>query len=155
MVTKPKINIDDNTGLRTEIDQLYGKTGQVELSSWSVNCAKHVLSHMSPGMLDINAIETGIRTIEAWQSGKASFQDVRKAGLKLHAIARLSKSGLAVQLYRTFGHAISTGHMREHAMVCSDYAISCIQLAFPGNSFRIEEERQWQLRELRRFHIDQ
>lgn len=39
--------------------------------------------------------------------------------------------------------------MREHAMVCSDYAIKTIQLAFPDQINKITQERQWQLDELK------
>lgn len=39
--------------------------------------------------------------------------------------------------------------MREHAMVCSDYAIKTIQLAYPNNKEWITSEREWQLKALK------
>jgi hypothetical protein len=51
---------------------------------------------------------------------------------------------------RSAGHANAVGHMKEHAMICSDYAIKTIQLAFPGNTDIIKAERLWQLNELKR-----
>jgi hypothetical protein len=39
--------------------------------------------------------------------------------------------------------------MREHAKVCSDYAIKTIQIAFPENIEKITEERQLQLNEIK------
>ena len=39
--------------------------------------------------------------------------------------------------------------MKEHAMVCSDYAIKTVQLAFPNDKEKIAEERKWQLVALR------
>jgi hypothetical protein len=55
----------------------------------------------------------------------------------------------ATKANRTVGHAVRVGHMREHAMVCSDYAIKTIQIAFPENIEKITEERQSQLNELK------
>jgi hypothetical protein len=46
----------------------------------------------------------------------------------------------ATKANRTVGHAVRVGHMREHAMVCSDYAIKTIQIAFPENIEKITKK---------------
>jgi hypothetical protein len=50
---------------------------------------------------------------------------------------------------RTAGQAVGVGHMREHAMVCVDYAIKTIGLAFPKDLNQIKAERIWQLETLK------
>lgn len=51
---------------------------------------------------------------------------------------------------RTVGQAVSVGHMKEHAIVCSDYAIKTVQLYSSNNIERITEERHWQIEELQK-----
>ena len=145
MPTKPKIRIEDNSELRSEIDKLYEISGQVELAKWSIMCAKHVLPLSNVENIEMSQIESGIGINELWQVGKASIFEVRKAGFKIHAVARNCKTEIGKNAIRAVGHAIAVGHMKEHAMVCSDYAIKTVQLAFPNNKDKIEEKRKWQL----------
>jgi len=149
MATRTKIKIIDNTSLRTEIDELYEHTNQNYLAKWAINCAKHVLPLADFEEIDFLSVENGFKTIELWQTGKASVNEVRQAGFKIHALARNCKSDIAKNAIRTAGQAVSVGHMREHAMVCSDYAIKTIQAAFPGQTDKISQEREWQLKELK------
>ena len=148
MPTKPKIKIEDDSELRAEIDQLYEITEQVELAKWSIKCAKHILPLFEVGNIEMSAIESGIRVNEFWQVGKASVYEVRQAGFKIHAVARNCKTEVGKNAIRTVGQAVGVGHMKEHAMVCSDYAIKTVQLAFPEDKEKITEERQWQLKAL-------
>jgi hypothetical protein len=46
---------------------------------------------------------------------------------------------------RVIGHAVATAHMKEHALVASDYAIKLINLAYPDDLAAVQKERQWQL----------
>jgi hypothetical protein len=38
--------------------------------------------------------------------------------------------------------------MKEHAMVCSDYAIKTVQITYSNNLKKITEERNWQIQAL-------
>ena len=149
MPTKPKIKIEDDSELRAEIDQLYEITDQVELAKWSIKCAKHILPLSKVESIEMTDIENGIRVNELWQIGKAGVSEVRQAGFKIHAIARSCETEVAKNAIRTVGQAVGVGHMKEHAMVCSDYAIKTIQLAFSNAKERITEERKWQLKTLK------
>ncbi|TDE04981.1 putative immunity protein [Flavobacterium hiemivividum] len=148
MSTKTKIKIEDDSELRAEIDRLYEITEQVELAKWSIKCAKHILPLSKVENIDMSDIESGIGVNEFWQVGKASVNQVRKAGFKIHAVARNCKTEIGKNAIRTVGQAVGVGHMKEHAMVCSDYAIKTVQLAFPMDKEKITEERQWQLKAL-------
>jgi hypothetical protein len=151
MATKTKINIIDNSNLRMEIDILYEQTDQIDLARWAIKCAKHILPFSEVEKIDITAIENGFKINELWQIGKAGVHEIRQAGFKIHEVVRQCKSEIAKNAIRTSGHAVGVGHMREHAMVCSDYAIKTIQLVFADNVDKITQERQWQLNELRQF----
>lgn len=151
MATKSKIKITDDSGLRAEIDVLYEQTSQINLAKWAINCAKHILPLSEFEIIDRSFVENGFKINELWQIGKASVHEVRQAGFKIHEVARQCKSEIAKNAIRTVGQAVGVGHMREHAMVCSDYAIKTIQLAFPNQMDKISHERQWQLDELKKY----
>lgn len=149
MPTKPKIKIEDNSELRAEIDELYEITKQVELAKWSIKCAKHILPLSKVENIEMSDIDSGIRINELWQIGKANVYEVRQAGFKIHAVARNCKTEIGKNAIRTVGQAVGVGHMKEHAMVCADYAIKTVQLAFTNDKEKITAERKWQLKALR------
>ena len=148
MPIKPKIKIEDNSELRAKIHKIYEITEQVDLAKWSIKCAKHILPLSKVENIDMSDIKSGIGTNELWQVGKASVYEVRQAGFKIHAVARKCKTEIGKNAIRTVGQAVGVGHMKEHAMVCSDYAIKTVQLAFPNDKEKITEERKWQLEAL-------
>lgn len=149
MPTKPKIKIIDNAQLRAEIETLYDLAPQVTLAQWAIECAEHILFLSEIENIDISDIYNGILTNQRWQNGKASVHEVRQAGFKVHGLARQCQTEIGKNAIRTAGHAVAVGHMREHAMVCSDYAIKTVQLAFADDIEKIDLERQWQLNTLK------
>ena len=149
MGTRTKIKIVDDAHLRVEIDILCEQTNQIDLAKWAINCAKHILTLSVNEEFDKKTIENGFRINELWQTGDATVHEVRQAGLKIHKVARQCKSEITKNAIRACGQAVGVGHMREHAMVCSDYAIKTIQLAFPDQIDKISQERKWQLIELK------
>ena len=150
MPTKTKIKIKDNVELRCELDKIYENTEQVILAKWALSVAKHILSMASIDSSSIDEVTNGFQTNERWQVGLARMFDVRQAGFKVHRLAKESDNPLKTAALRTSGQAIGTGHMREHAMVCSDYAVKTIELLSNGNTHQISEEREWQINELKR-----
>jgi hypothetical protein len=153
MPTQPKIKLSDRSGIRVEIDQLYDLTDQVSLAKWAIGCAIHVLPLVKDENIDLSVIENGFKINELWQIGKASVHEVRQAGFKIHALARECKTAIGKNAIRTAGQAVAVGHMKEHAMVCADYAIKTIELAFPEGLNKAKEEREWQLKELKKYVI--
>jgi hypothetical protein len=150
-VSLVKIRITDNTVLRAEIEKLINSLNQADLAKWAVSCAKHVLKFSEKEFPANEAVADGFRTIELWQKENATVHQIRQAGLKIHAVARQCKTEVAKAAIRAAGQAVGTGHMKEHAIICSDYAVKAIQLAFPGDMDKITAEREWQLAELKRF----
>jgi hypothetical protein len=148
MPTQPKIKLSDHSGIRIKIDELYDRANQVVLAKWAISCAMRVLPFAKDEAIDLSVIEDGFRINKLWQIGNASVYEVRQAGFKIHAIACQCKTAVGKNAIRTAGQAVAVGHMKEHAMVCADYAIKTMGLAFPEDLNKIKEEREWQLKEL-------
>jgi hypothetical protein len=151
MTTKVKIKIKDNSELREKIDELYEKISQVDLAKWSLLMAKHILDIADIDYNSIDAIVDGFMVNELWQTGNARMHDVRQASFKIHKIARECESEIKKTAFRVTGQAVASGHMREHAMVASDYAIKTIGLINSNDIDAITFEREWQLNELKKF----
>ena len=152
MPTKVKIKIKDNSELRMKIDALYEKTNQVDLAKWSLLMAKHILDIVDIDYHSVDEIVNGFKVNELWQIGEARMHDVRQAGFKIHKGARESDSEIIKTALRVVGQAVGSGHMREHAMVASDYAIKTINLISLNDFDAVTKERKWQLNELKKFH---
>lgn len=145
MATRVKIKINDNTELRSQLDAIYEKKSQVQMAQWSIGLAKHILEFVNYDYENCEAIQEGFTTNERWQRGEARMHDVRQAGFKIHKIAKECPDLVIQAALRVTGQAVGTGHMKEHAMVASDYAIKVINLMFPDNLEAVTKERKWQL----------
>ena len=150
MATKVKIKIQDNSELRLKIDELYQETSEINVAKWSLLVAKHSLEMAGIDFYSLDEILNGFKVNELWQIGEARIHDVRQAGFKIHKLARESDSEITKTALRVAGQAVGTGHMKEHAMVASDYAIKLVNLIYPGDLKAISEERQWQLNQLKK-----
>jgi hypothetical protein len=151
MTAKSKLKTADNISLREEIDLVYQITDQQTLSMWAAECAKHVLPFAGSERNDLSPVERGFKSLELWQTGNISLHKLRQTSLEIHKLALNCSEETVKNAIRTAGHAVAVGHMREHAMVCADYAIKTIQSAFPRETDRITQERKWQLNVLKNF----
>lgn len=147
MSDKPKIKILDNSELREELLSLVKTVEHIDLANWAMNCAKHILQ-LSTEKINLEVVDFGFEVNKLWQENKATVHQVRQAGFKVHEEARKCKTEIAKNILRTVGQAVGVGHMRGHAMVCSDYAIKTVQLFSSNDLDKIKEERKWQINEL-------
>ncbi|WP_257667889.1 putative immunity protein [Parapedobacter tibetensis] len=152
MSDKPKIKILDNPELREELLGLVKITEHIDLANWAISSAKHVLS-LSTEKINSEVVDFGFETNKLWQENKATVHQVRQAGFKVHEEARKCKTEIAKNILRTVGQAVAVGHMKEHAMVCSDYAIKTVQLCSSNDLNKITAEREWQINELLKHNI--
>jgi len=150
--TKPKIKIVDDPIIREMIDNLYEATSQVHLAKWSLSIAKHSLDLVGIQYESVDIILEGFEVNEMWQSGKARMHDIRKSGFRIHKLARETNNILHQTALRVVGQAVGSGHMREHSMIASDYAIKIIGLLTSNDLVSITKERKWQLEELKRIN---
>ncbi len=149
METRTKIRIDDCPGMRKELETLYGQATQVVLARWGLELAKHVLLLAGFDWSGCSEVKNGFAANEAWQRSEAQVYDVRQAGFAVHRLARGCASETLQAALRTAGHAVGTGHMREHAMVASDYAVRTVNRLHPGDLSAVVTDRNWQIRTLR------
>lgn len=149
MSEKPKIKILDNSELRNEILELIKNASQIQLADWAMNCAKNILN-LSPEKLNLNIINLGFETNKIWQEQNATVHQIRQIGFKIHEEARKSGNEISKNILRTVGQAVAVGHMREHAIVCSDYAIKTVQIHSGNDLDKVTLERQWQIAELKK-----
>lgn len=150
MSEKSKIRIQDDLKLRMALCKRVAEATQVELAIWAVGCAEHILILPSDENFDREVIEEGFCVNVLWREQKASVHDVRQAGFRIHKAARSCISELSKNQLRTAGQAVAVGHMREHALVCSDYAIKVIGMFYSNDPDKVTAERTWQLKTLER-----
>ncbi len=77
--------------------------------------------------------------------GKSSAYKLRNAGFLANKLGQMARNDLSKYSARVFAQSIATGHMREHAIVSSDYVIKVINILFPKDMLKVEEERNRQI----------
>lgn len=152
-MTKVKIKIVDDTELRKELDMEYDCSSQKQLCKYALLLAHHILELINYPDMDNEIIKEGFFINEQWCKGNASIHDVRVVCFKIHQIAKSSEDDVISTALRVVGHAIATGHMKEHAMVASDYAIKVINLLCPNNMDAVKQERLWQIKHLQEIKV--
>ena len=148
-MTVRKVKIVDNEFLREEIDKIYETQSQLVLAKWSLEMAKHIIKLTNLNISLYPEVNDGFNINELWQNDKVRMHDVRQAGFKIHKIAREQDNEIFKTAFRVIGQAIASGHMKEHSMVTSDYAIKVINLLYNNDINKINEERNWQLVKLK------
>lgn len=149
MATRTKIKISDDIELRKLLDTEYERASQVQLCKYALLLATHILTVIAYKDMENPIIQAGYAVNESWQRGNARMHDVRQAGFQIHQLAKSSRDIVTQTALRAVGQAVATGHMREHAMVSSDYAIKVINLLFPNDINAVRQERVWQIEHLR------
>lgn len=145
MSTKAKIRIDDIPELRAALDVRYQGKTQVQLAQWALHLAEHILELVGYDYVADPVIQSAFAANKLWQTGAARMHDVRQAGFKVHQLAKANDDPVMQAALRVAGQAVGTGHMREHAMVASDYAIKTINLKYPNDINAVKAEREWQI----------
>jgi hypothetical protein len=149
MHIETKIRITDNSELRKSLNELFDKCDQIIIAKWAIDLSKHIFEISGLNYQDIDTIINGFNVNEEWQNGKMRMYDVRQAGFAVHKLAKVAKNIIEQNCLRVAGQAVATGHMKEHGMVASDYSIRIVNLLWPADIDRVEEERNWQIRSLR------
>lgn len=145
MPTKTKIKITDNPELRNVLDTQYEAASQVKLCQYALLLATHILDLVDFYNKDNIVIQEGFLVNQQWQKGKARMHEVRQAGFKIHQMAKAYDDVLIKTALRVAGQSVATAHMKEHAMVASDYAVKVINIKFPHDLEAVKQERQWQI----------
>ena len=151
MPTVAKIKIYDIPKLRKQLDTLYDNSSQKEIAKWALKLANHILDQYAPLYKTDKTVLKGYSINESWQKGiTIKMYDLRQAGFSIHRLAKAQESKIICMALRVVGQAVGTAHMKEHGMVASDYAIKCCNTAHTNNKDKVEQERLWQINELRK-----
>jgi len=127
----------------TLIDISESKTHK-DMSKYSLLLAEHILE--ISGVERSDEISECFEINQKWQEGKAKFQEARNVAFKINALAREEKDPIKVKVLRAMGQVAATPHVRWHALIASDYAITLINIMYPKNLEEVKKEREFQIK---------
>ena len=137
--------IDDIPGLKEELISVFDSKShsRKHISKYSILLAEHILNLTNTPKNDV--IEEAFEIYRKWQEGKAKFQDARNVAFKINALARKEKDPIKIKVLRVIGQVAATPHVKRHALIASDYAITLINLMHPENMEEVRKERNIQI----------
>lgn len=147
MMSGPKIRIDDSVELRSELSGIVDGRSQKVLALWARAMAERIAMEFPESDAVSESTVALSETVDGFIDGTMSVGEIRRRGLEVHALAR-DVGGAEQAAIRTIGQALSVCHMREHALVASDYAIRTVNLLRPGDIGAVIDERNAQIRDL-------
>ena len=151
MLTKPKIKIVDCVELRESLDFLYQHISHAQVAKWAMQLANHVLALINARAQTFFEVEQAFGIQKLCENGPCGMFELRQAAFKIHQAAKMQKSITTKTALRAVGQAVSATHMKEHAMVASDYAQKLVFLLFAGDMQELQKERLWQIESLKKF----
>ena len=141
---EPKIRIDDDPVLRSRLEAKVSSSGDKVLALWAMGLAEHIASSIEDSDNVGEAISLCSEVVDGFIDGSMDVGEIRRRGFAVHALAR-EADGAEQTAIRAIGQALSVCHMREHAMVASDYAVKVVNILNPGDLDAVSVERRWQL----------
>jgi hypothetical protein len=135
--------IDDIPELKERLIDISETKSHKQMSKYSLLLAEHIL--------EISNIENNSEIAECfeinlkWQDGKVKFQDARNVAFKINRLAREEKDPVRVKVLRTMGQVAATPHVKWHALIASDYAVTLINLMYPKDLDEVKKEREIQI----------
>ena len=143
-----KVAIWDDSEKRLELEQILDRLPQKELARWALENSQDFLSLIDIG--DEGEKNKIIRqTYEAFDArlrNEFSPHELRKAGFAANLLSKNAQNQIAKSAARVFVQAISTAHMRGHAIVSADYAIKVRNLQEADKLELVRKEREKQIR---------
>jgi hypothetical protein len=135
--------IDDIPELKEELIAVFDNKSHKDISRYSLLLAQHILSLSKIQPCD--AIKDCFDVNRRWQEGKARFQEARQVAFMIHRLGREEKDPIRVKVLKIMGQVAATPHVKRHALIASDYAITLINLIYPKNLEEVRKERKSKL----------
>jgi hypothetical protein len=106
------------------------------LAMWALACAERVLPYFSQSFPKDSRPQQALDALQDWiDTGKFSMKVIRTAALAAHAAAReVGEDSPARSAARSAGQAVSTTHVKEHALAAANYALQAIFRANISNN---------------------
>lgn len=136
--------IDDNTFRNRIVDLFKNKTHQ-QVNVWSMKIVMSVFDLIEFSSIEINLINEGIAINKKWRSDFVRTHDIRQVCFRIHVLAKSSNNDIKRLALRTIAQATSSAHMKEHAMVASDYHIKLINTFYENDFEKVISTRKMQL----------
>jgi hypothetical protein len=135
--------IDDIPELKERLIDISESKSHKQMSMYSLLLAEHILkiSNIEYNSDIAECFEINLK----WQEGKVKFQDARNVAFKINRLAREEKNPVRVKVLRTMGQVAATPHVKWHALIASDYAITFINLMYPNDLDEVKKEREIQI----------
>ena len=135
--------IDDIPELKEMLIDISESKSHKQMSEYSLLLAEHILE-ISKTEYN-NDIAECFEINLKWQDGKVKFQDARNVAFKVNRLAREEKGPVRVKVLRAMGQVAATPHVRWHALIASDYAVTLINLMYPNDLDEVKKEREIQI----------
>lgn len=139
--------IDDVPELKGELISVCESKSHKDVSRYSLLLAEHILRLTNIPLDDV--IEECFDINRKWQEGTANFQEARDVAGKMFQLAREEKDPVKIKVLRVMGQVAATPHVKRHALIASDYAITLINLMYPQNMDEVRKERNIQIELMR------
>jgi hypothetical protein len=135
--------IDDIPELKDELIVVFDSKSKKDISHYGLLLVQHVLSltNIEP----CNEINECIEVSRSWQEGKATYQETRQAAARIPDLARTEKDPVKAKVLRIVGQVTLIPHVKRHALIASEYAITLINLMYPKDSEEVKKERKIQI----------
>jgi len=135
--------IDDIPELKNELIAVFESKSKKDISRYGLLLVQHVLSLANVQPCD--AINDCIDISRKWQEGKATYQETRQVGAMIPDLARAEKDPVKAKIFRIVGQVTLIPHVKRHALIASEYAITLINLMYPKNLQEVRKERKIQI----------
>lgn len=150
--------IDDIPDLRIELADIFESRSRKEAAKYSLLLGRHILDMTNTE--PCNEIIEGFQINQNWQDGKtggkgfAKFQPARDAAFRLMRLAHDEKEPIKEKIYRIMAQIAAVPHVKNHALIASDYAVKLINSLYPNNLDEVRKERDTQIRLMKSVQIN-
>ena len=135
--------INDIPELKVRLIDISEGKSHKQMSKYGLLLAEHILE-ISKTEYNSDIAEC-FEINQKWQDGKVKFQDARNVAYKINGLAREEKDPVRVKVLRAMGQVAATPHVRYHALIASDYAVTLINLMYPKDLDEVKKEREFQI----------
>ncbi|ETY73008.1 putative immunity protein [Lactiplantibacillus fabifermentans] len=144
----PKISIDDDPGIRAQIEALTGDLSQQQLAKWALIIARKAMQYVDDHQQYDRQIRLAFDANELWQVNLVSVYQVRQASAKVEALVAESTSSIGAAALECISWAVASAFVDDNALRAADQAIKLVNLTQPNDSSAVTAERHWQYEQL-------
>lgn len=135
--------IHDIPELKQELIAVFEGKSKMDISRYGSRLVEHIISLTNVQVCD--EVKQCIEVSRRWQEGKATYKETRQAAALIPDLARDEKDQVKAKVLRIVGQVTLIPHVKRHALIASDYAITLMNLMYPNNLEEVRKERKIQI----------